>query len=266
MVILEVTLPRGYEELLPYKVYELAEGGIEIKDEEDSCKLSFFCLDPFQLINEIKRIPIEVSWKIKEYEPIDYMDIFFKTFKPLRVGDIKILAPWMKPRGKGRFIFIEPGMAFGTGRHESTRLILNLMQNCDFRGRSVLDLGCGSGILSICASILGAREVLAIDNDPCATEATIKNLNYNRIGNVDVQLKDIKEVSGEFDFVLANLDLKLFEDNLEHIVSLSKPQGFLIFSGLQIGEGDKLLRNPKIKIVRRKRLNHWVGYVLIRVM
>lgn len=265
MVILEVTLPKGYEELLPDRVYELLEGGFEIRDEGEFCRLSFFCSEPEALIDEIERMPVETSWEIKEYKPIDYVEIFLKTFKPIKVGGLMILCPWMRPRGKGRFIFIEPGMAFGTGRHESTKLALTLMQDCDFKGKTVVDLGCGTGILSIYASILGAKDVLAIDNDPCAIEAALKNLSYNRIRNLKVELKDIKEVSGERDFVLANLDSRIFQDNLDHIVSLSKPGGILIFSGLQTGEGESIIKDTNLLVIKRKRLNLWEAYVLRRI-
>lgn len=266
MMRVEVALPKGYEELLPEKVYELAERGIEVKEDGDSTRLIIYSSRPDEVLKEILRVCADASYSVEEYIPLDYVENFLRSFKPIKVGNLSILCPWHRPKGKGRFIFIEPGIAFGTGRHESTKLALHLMQVCDFGGRDVVDLGCGSGILSICASILGAKQVLAIDKDPCAYEATLKNLSYNRIGNVCVELKDIREVSGEFDFILANLDFRSFNENLEKIISLSKVNGTLIFSGLLEGEGTKIVKNPRVSVIKRRRLSSWEAYILKRII
>ena len=95
----------------------------------------------------------------------DYAELTKKYFRPIQIEGLTILAPWNKTKRKGPRILIEPGMAFGTGRHESTRLMIKLMGSIDFKGKKVLDIGCGSAILSLYAALLGAKKVLAVDND-----------------------------------------------------------------------------------------------------
>lgn len=133
----------------------------------------------------------------------DWEERWRQFHRPQRVGSLWIGPPWEPPDEGAIAIVIDPGRAFGTGGHATTRLCLQLLE-AEERG-SVLDVGCGSGVLSIAAAKLGFAPVLGIDFDPQAVEATARNAAENRV-EVDVRLGDLREAElPEADLVLANI-------------------------------------------------------------
>lgn len=133
----------------------------------------------------------------------DWQDRWRQFHKPVRVGSLWIGPPWERPDDDAIAVVIDPGRAFGTGGHPTTQLCLALLE-VEERG-SVLDVGCGSGVLSIAAAKLGFGPVLGLDFDPQAVEATERNAADNGV-TVDVRLADLRE--GELpgaELVLANI-------------------------------------------------------------
>ena len=120
----------------------------------------------------------------------DWADRWRRFHKPVRVGGLWVGPPWEKPDPNAVAVVIDPGRAFGTGGHATTRLCLELLER-EERG-SVLDVGCGSGVLSIAAARLGFAPVLAIDVDPQAVEATQRNAADNGV-SVDVRRADLRD-------------------------------------------------------------------------
>ncbi|MFR6640780.1 MAG: 50S ribosomal protein L11 methyltransferase [Christensenellales bacterium] len=98
----------------------------------------------------------------------------------MEIGNVTVVPAWLK-YAKGTPVYIEPGMAFGTGNHETTALCVSLMQDVGIKDKRVIDMGCGSGILGITAAVLGAKSVLLSDLDPLATEATEHNARLNGV-------------------------------------------------------------------------------------
>jgi ribosomal protein L11 methyltransferase len=133
----------------------------------------------------------------------DWQDRWRQFHKPVRVGALWIGPPWEQPDGDAITVVIDPGRAFGTGGHPTTQLCLQLLENQP-RG-SVLDVGCGSGVLSIAAAKLGFAPVLAFDYDPQAVEATERNAADNGV-SIDVALADLREDKlPEAELALANI-------------------------------------------------------------
>ena len=133
----------------------------------------------------------------------DWEDRWRRFHKPVRVGPLWIGPPWEEPDAGALAVVIDPGRAFGTGGHPTTRLCLQLLQD-EERG-SVLDVGCGSGVLSIAAAKLGFEPVVAIDFDEQAVEATERNAADNGV-EVDVAKADLREDDlPEADLALANI-------------------------------------------------------------
>jgi ribosomal protein L11 methyltransferase len=156
-------------------------------------------------------------------------------------------------------------MAFGTGRHESTRLMIKLMREIEFTGKSVLDIGCGSALLSLYARLKGAKHVFAVDNDLDAVLSAQKNVLLNETSGIEVVCADLMDVSGRYDIVVANLDIRTFAFSSGHIMGLLKKKGTLIVSGIIGREKREALRlfipwEPVIEV----RKNAWRGFVFRR--
>jgi ribosomal protein L11 methyltransferase len=152
----------------------------------------------------------------------DWANAWKKHYKVLRIGEHIVIRPsWRRyvPRPGDAVVTLDPGMAFGTGLHPSTRLCLAALEERVRPGQKVLDLGAGSGILSVAAVKLGAGSVLALDNDPIAVEAATRNAASNGAERqVDVRLGSLQDVVGAFDLIVVNIlapvILQFVEDGL----------------------------------------------------
>jgi ribosomal protein L11 methyltransferase len=156
----------------------------------------------------------------------------------VRVGNLVVAPPWdiANPDVMGEdhplTIVIEPSMGFGTGHHATTRLCLRALQAIDVRGRSVLDVGTGSGVLAIAASRLGAVHVLGIDDDRDAIESARQNLALNPGADVTIGALDVRRaVLRPFDVVVANLTGALLVSTSATVAALAAPSGRIITSG-----------------------------------
>ncbi len=261
----EIIAEKGAEELLPEETYSfLANSGIWVEEKGDDVLIKFYPKDVDAFLDHLRLLPLKVR-KIAVEEEVerDYAELTKRYFRPIRIGDVTIAAPWNKPRGQGTRIVIEPGMAFGTGRHESTRIMMKLMKETDLKGETVLDLGCGSAILSLYAALLGAKKVLAVDNDPDAIDSAEKNIALNGVKNITAARSDLKDITGRYDIVLANLDIRTFTAFSEKIMGLVKKNGIIIISGVLGKEKEKVLDLflPLVP-VRAEKKNAWCGFVL----
>lgn len=143
----------------------------------------------------------------------------------------------------GISIGIETKQAFGTGTHETTRMIVSTLLNIDLKGKRVLDCGCGTGILGIAASKLGASEVVGYDIDEWSSENAIHNAELNGVGNMKVMLGDasvLKSVEGKFDVVLANINRNILLADMPAFVSVMADDSLLILSGFYASDVDLL--------------------------
>ena len=176
----------------------------------------------------------------------DWANAWKAHFPVLRVGRRIVIRPtWRRHRRQPGAVVLalDPGMAFGTGLHPTTRLCLAALESLADRGAliatgangpvRVLDVGCGSGILSIAAALLGVRDVLAVDVDPIAVEATTANARRNRLARV-VRAREGSAPSGEgpFDVVLANLIASLLVSLADGLLEDLRPGGTLLASGI----------------------------------
>lgn len=186
---------------------------------------------------------LEISVRTVDEE--DWANNWKAYFKPINVGERLLVCPsWEDvPEGNTRAVLsIDPGMAFGTGTHHTTRMCLEMLEKSIREGDLVADLGCGSGILSIAACLLGAREVNGIDIDPVASRIAVENAELNGVDpekfivlNGDI-LTDhefrLSVTNGEYDIVLANIVANVIIAFAPLLPSMMKTGGLLIASGI----------------------------------
>lgn len=178
---------------------------------------------------------------------------------PVTVGGMVITPPWADAPAEGLPVIIDPAQAFGTGHHETTTGCLAALQELDLNGRSVLDVGTGSGVLAIAAALLGANPVVAVDNDPLATEATESNARANGV-DVRVLLGTAADVEGTFDVVVANLDTATITAVAGDLAARLAPHGTLIASGVSVPreqEGTAVLEAAGLSVWARPG-SEWV--------
>jgi ribosomal protein L11 methyltransferase len=260
----DIIAAKGTEELLPEEIYSLlSNAGIWVEEKGEDVVIKAYPKDVEAFLKYLRLAKIKIKKVIVETEEEqDYAELTKKYFRPIRIDDVTIIAPWNKAKGEGTRVVIEPGMAFGTGRHESTRIMMKLMKGVDFKGKTVLDIGCGSAILSLYASLLGSKKVAAIDNDPDAVESAIKNIALNHARNVTAACNDLRDASGRYDIILANLDIRTFTAFSDKVKSLVKKNGTVVISGV-LGKDKKRVLDLFLPLapLHTEKKNAWCGFV-----
>lgn len=178
----------------------------------------------------------------------DWANEWKKYYTTLRISNSFVIVPCWESYAQGEgdiVIQIDPGMAFGTGTHETTRMCLEQLEKIDIEGRSILDIGCGSGILSIAAKKMKAQSVVAVDIDPLAVESAAINFRLNGVeDSIDLRQGDIlRQTSFErkYDVVLANLLADLVIGVLGKAKDFLSPKGIFIASGILNSQQQKVL-------------------------
>ncbi len=203
----------------------------------------------------------------------DWAESWKQYYKPVPLGRITVVPAWEKYEAKEGEVIVrmDPGMAFGTGTHETTRLVIRLMQDELRGGERLLDVGTGSGILSICASKLGARSCNAYDIDPVAVKVARDNALADGCNNITVGVSDLLKgvdiSEGKYDFCVANIVADIIIRMLPDIKDYVKSGAPLILSGI-IGERADEVRAEVIKngftVEKEIKENDWVG-MLVRI-
>lgn len=198
-----------------------------------------------------------------------------KYFKPLRASKSIVIKPtWERYAEQGRgdiVIDIDPGMAFGTGQHPSTRMCLEAIEELmvkerDVKSWRVLDVGTGTGILGIAAAKLGAKRVVCVDIDKQAIEIARENAKINGVQEVIRFVnRDVATVNGPVDLIIANLTAKLLARLHGHLIAVLQKGGYLILSGIieqNVPEIEAQFCQGPLKLHQRLTEKEWVCYVL----
>ena len=256
----DLIVKRGTEEILPELVFADC-GGVWVEELDGESLIRCYPNKVRTFLQHLHAsgLPVKKINVVKE-ELQDYVALTKKYFRPITVSGLTILAPWQKRRNTGPVVVIDPGMAFGTGRHESTKLMLRMMNRIDMKGRSVLDVGSGSGILAVRAAQKGAL-VTAIDRDPLAVTAARHNFALNEMQHILLACTDLENLKGRFDVVLANLDFDTFEKHHETIVNRVSSGGQLLISGIESQYREDLLSLFSAHtLIRSPSMNDWHAF------
>jgi ribosomal protein L11 methyltransferase len=163
--------------------------------------------------------------------------IWESNFEPVRVGDFVGIRAHFHPDFEPSVthdIKITPKMSFGTGHHPTTFSVMQLMQRLDFKDKTVYDFGTGTGILGILAEKLGAKEVLAVDNDDWCIENALENIQNNASKVITIEKVASALQKDQYDIILANVNRHIIEANMDELTQIGKPGGILVLSGLLI--------------------------------
>jgi ribosomal protein L11 methyltransferase len=211
----------------------------EILGTEESPDFLIAYTDDHKVLMELKDAIERKAWqkhvKLKTLKPQNWNKTWEENFDPVFVDEFcQILAEFHTPKtGFQHSIQIQPKMAFGTGHHETTYMMIQMMAALDLKGASVFDFGCGTGILAILAEYLGAARILGLDNDPIAISNANENALLNKTLNTQWQCGLLEELKVEkFDFILANINRNVLLDVSSQIGNYLTENGQLILSGI----------------------------------
>ncbi|NNE16135.1 MAG: 50S ribosomal protein L11 methyltransferase [Saprospiraceae bacterium] len=211
-------------------------GAESVVDQEDHLEV-YVGNDEYEslinAINENNIVPID-SWSSEKIVNQNWNAVWESGFNAIDVGDIHIRAEFHPPSKKTEII-IQPKMAFGTGHHNTTYMMIDWMQNHDFSNQSVLDYGCGTGILAVYASMRNAKLIDAIDIQEEAIENTHEHFKLNNLSedNLNVYQGDLDKLPPrKYDIILANINRHVLLDNALNLKEKLEPNGILVMSGI----------------------------------
>ncbi len=201
----------------------------------------------------------------------NWNEVWESNFEPIQINDqVFVRATFHESRPEFNYeIVIDPKMAFGTGHHQTTAMMLELMLENNFQGKKVLDMGCGTGILAIMAAKLGAAEITAIDYDPVCYESTVENALLNDITTIKTLCGSKEVIPGEqFDVILANINRNILLDQRQRYSEVLKPDSELYLSGFyETPDLDIIIdaaRKFGMKYIIHKTNSNWVAAKMIK--
>lgn len=251
---------KNIQEINDILIAQLNELGYESYDESDDglhayILVKFFDLEKVKQL-QVNQIPdVNINYSHNTIKTQNWNQVWEKNFEPIIVEDqCLIRAPFHKDIPKATYeIVIEPKMSFGTGHHETTYLMLKTMLELDFSNKTVLDMGCGTGVLSILASLKGAKEITAIDIDEWAYNNTQENIGKNNCSNINVFQGDASLLEDQqFDIIIANINRNILMDDIKHYAKVLKYGGTLLLSGLY---------DKDLAMIKNEAIENNIGYI-----
>ena len=251
-------------------VAELGAIGFESFTETDDGGLSAYIqsddwsegiLDQVQILSSDE---VDFEVEREDIEQVNWNEEWEKNFEPIEVlGRVSVRAPFHKGEDLEYNIVIEPKMSFGTGHHETTHLMIEHLLEVDLKDKSVLDMGCGTGILAIFSEMRGASEVEAIDIDPWCYENSVENVARNNCHRIKVFEGDAGLLTDQsFDVVIANINRNILLEDMSKYVRCLNPGGLLLLSGFYREDVDKIDSKAVelgLELLSQKERNRWVG-------
>ena len=216
---------------------------------------------------ELKEMGIDLGEAKVEHEKMyeeDWANTWKQYYKPSKVGEKIVVKPiWEEYEEKeGELVVnLDPGMAFGTGTHETTRMCIQALEKYVKEESTVFDVGCGSGILAIAAAKLGAKLAVGVDLDPVAVESSIENVGYNNLNNIEILHGNLVEViDGKADIVVANILAEIICILTDDVKRVMKDGGVFITSGIIHDRVDMVcekLEATGFEVMEKNRDGEW---------
>lgn len=266
-----IEIPRSNPDLSDIIVAFLANVEFESFSEENGKLLAYVqekLYDKEATLEILNNFKVDYTEKIIPQE--NWNKQWEENFSPIVVDDnLAIKAPFHTENFKTKHtIVIEPKMSFGTGHHATTSMMCKLISELDLEGKSGLDMGCGTGILAIYASLLGAQKLMAIDIDEWAYENTIENAERNGVNNITAKQGDVEDIPNNInDFVFANINLNILKKQIPTYAKVMKSGAPLLLSGFfttEIPQIREVCGNNGLEFVKNITQDEWTACVFIK--
>lgn len=224
-------------------IAELGSLGFESFVENEDGVTAYILKEEFNenMLTEVRILDsdeFKISYSSSEIQQVNWNEEWEKNFQPIVVDDICSLRAPFHPKPETEFdIVIEPKMSFGTGHHATTHMMIQFILKNEWKGKSVLDMGCGTGVLAILSSQKGANPVEAIDIDNWCYLNTLENIERNNVPEISVK-EGGAELLGEkkYDVIIANINRNILLNDMQKYVSVLQPDGDLYLSGFYKGD------------------------------
>lgn len=257
---------------------ELGEIGFESFAESETGLDAFVpenAYDPAALNDKLADFPLEnvqLQYETELVPDRDWNEEWEKNyFKPIVIGNGCVVRASFHEEmpGVAYDLVIDPRMAFGTGNHETTYLMLSEMLKLDLEGKELLDMGCGTAVLAILAARKGCRRVVAVDIDKWAYDNARENIRLNRTPQIEVEMGGAEMLDGKvpFDFIFANINRNILLNDIRSYVPCLKPGGRLFVSGFYTQDipaiEDECKRN-RLALVTYAEKNNWAAVQFVK--
>lgn len=250
-------------------IAQLGEAGFESFTENENGITAYIQKQDWkeEILDKIEILQsdlMEISFSREEIEQVNWNSEWEKHFEPIRVDDlVSIRAPFHENPNLKYDIVIEPKMSFGTGHHETTHLMIQQLLGLDLIGKTVLDMGCGTGILAIFAEMKGATDVDAIDIDSWCYENSLENSERNNCRNIKVFEGDATLLGNrKYDVIIANINRNILLQDMYVYAKCMRPEGVLLLSGFyqeDIPYIDKEAIRNNLSLQKTLERNNWVS-------
>lgn len=256
-------------------IAELAEVGFESFDEHENGVSAYIQKEAVQqdLLNSVQILnssEFQISFDKKEIEQQDWNQVWESNFQPIEINNqCRIRASFHPAKNLDYEIIINPKMAFGTGHHATTHLMVLSLLEADLTDKKVLDMGCGTGVLAILASMRGANPVTAIDIDPWSYENSKENAKLNLIENIDIREGDAKLLKNQtFEVIFANINRNILLNDMPAYAQCLAKNNHLFMSGFYT-EDLPIIKNRAaelgLKYINHKTRDNWVAAQFIKL-